>query len=145
MLVAIISGWASPLSATQLLWINLITDSLPAIALGMDPDDPEVMKEVPRKVKSSFFSKLNIFKDLSAGASIGVVTLFAFFFAYREHGHHPAMLSAPEATLSYARTMAFLVLISAQLFYSFALRNPKKSIFTKDMKPNYYLFGALLL
>ena len=51
-LVAILSGWAAPLSATQLLWINLITDSLPAIALGLDPDDPEIMKKSPRDRKS---------------------------------------------------------------------------------------------
>jgi P-type Ca2+ transporter type 2C len=55
-LAALIIGWKAPLIATQLLWINLITDSLPAIALGMDPGNPEVMKEKPRPAKESFFA-----------------------------------------------------------------------------------------
>ncbi len=138
-LVAILSGWAAPLSATQLLWINLITDSLPAIALGLDSDDPEIMKKAPRDNKKSFFSQKTIFKDIFGGVLIGGITLLAFFWGYYEHGYHPLASDVPSEVLSYARTMAFLVLVSAQLFYAFALRHSKKSIFTIGWTSNLYL------
>jgi len=57
MLIVLSLGWETPLLAIQLLWINLVTDSLPAIALGMSPNDPTVMDESPRKPKEHFFSQ----------------------------------------------------------------------------------------
>ncbi len=70
MFVAILFGRPAPLLATQLLWMNLITDSLPAIAIGMDPNDPEVMQQKPRKQKTGFFSQQTIFKDMLGGITI---------------------------------------------------------------------------
>lgn len=143
--VALIIGWKSPLLAIQLLWINLITDSLPAIALGMDPGNPDVMKEKPRPAKESFFANGAGLHVLLGGLLIGALTIFAYFFGYYEHGYTPFDKHIPQSTIEYARTMAFMVLVVCQLFYSLALRNERKSIFSIGIFSNKYLIGAILI
>ena len=143
--VTLLIGWEAPLIATQLLWINLITDSFPAIALGMDPGSPEVMKEKPRDIKESFFAGGAGIRVITGGVLIGVLTIFAFWFGYYDHGFSPFNHSVPENTLEYARTLAFMVLVICQLFYSFAVRNSSKSIFQIGVFSNKYLAGSILL
>jgi len=143
--VTLLIGWEAPLIATQLLWINLITDSFPAIALGMDPGNPDVMKEKPRDGKESFFAGGAGMHVITGGILIGALTIFAFWFGYYEHGYNPFSDSVPLNTVEYARTMAFMVLVIAQLFYSLAVRNSSKSIFQIGVFSNKYLSGAILL
>ncbi len=143
--VTLLIGWEAPLIATQLLWINLITDSFPAIALGMDPGNPDVMKEKPRDAKESFFAGGAGMHVILGGILIGGLTIFAFWFGYYEHGYNPFSDSVPLNTVEYARTMAFMVLVIAQLFYSLAVRNSSKSIFQIGVFSNKYLSGAILL
>lgn len=143
MFIALISGMASPFLATQLLWINLLTDSLPALALGMDPSDPDVMKEKPRDPKESFFAKGAGIRSLLGGLMIGLVTLFSFAFGYWEQGYSPFDRSVPEEVIQYARTLAFITIISCQLFYSFNYRNEKKSFLSVGVFSNKYLLGAI--
>ena len=143
--VTLLIGWEAPLIATQLLWINLITDSFPAIALGMDPGSPEVMNEKPRDIKESFFAGGAGIRVITGGVLIGVLTIFAFWFGYYDHGFSPFNHSVPENTLEYARTLAFMVLVICQLFYSFAVRNSSKSIFQIGVFSNKYLSGSILL
>jgi Ca2+-transporting ATPase len=143
--VALMIGWKAPLIATQLLWINLITDSLPAIALGMDPGNPDVMNEKPRPAQESFFAKGAGRHVLLGGFLIGTLTILAFFWGYYEHGYSPFDKQVPENTLEYARTMAFMVLVVCQLFYSLALRHERKSIFKIGFFTNKYLVGAIVL
>jgi Ca2+-transporting ATPase len=145
MFIAILIGWEAPLIATQLLWINLITDSFPAVALGMDPGNPDVMKEKPRNAKESFFAGGAGLHVILGGFLIGVLTILAFWFGYYEHGYSPFDHSVPLNTVEYARTMAFMVLIMCQLFYSMAVRNSSKSIFQIGVFSNKYLVGAILL
>lgn len=145
MFFSILIGLPAPLIATQLLWINLITDSLPAVALGMDPGDPDVMKEKPRNPNESFFANNAGIRVLSGGILIGALTIFAFWYGFYEHGYNPFDNSVPENILSYARTMAFMTIISCQLFYSLAFRNRTKSIFQIGMLSNKYLIGAIIL
>ncbi len=142
--VALILGWKTPLIATQLLWINLITDSLPAIALGMDPGNPDVMKEKPRPAKESFFANGAGMHVLLGGFLIGALTITAYFFGYYEHGYSPFDKQVPQNTIEYARTMAFMVLVVGQLVYSLAFRNERKSIFSIGIFSNKYLVGAIL-
>jgi len=142
---ALILGWKAPLLATQLLWINLITDSLPAIALGMDPGNPDVMKEKPRPAKESFFANGTGLHVLLGGFLIGALTVAAYFFGYYEHGYTPFDKEVPLNTIEYARTLAFMVLVVCQLFYSLALRDERKSIFSIGMFSNKYLVGAILV
>ncbi len=138
-------GWEAPLIATQLLWINLITDSFPAIALGMDPGSPDVMDEKPRDAKESFFAGRAGIHVLTGGVLIGVLTIFAFWYGYYENGFSPFNHLAPQSTVEYARTLAFLVLVISQLFYSLAFRNSSKSIFQIGVFSNKYLTGAIIL
>ncbi|OYD41019.1 cation-translocating P-type ATPase [Sphingobacterium cellulitidis] len=145
MLVAIVAGLPVPLLATQLLWINLITDTLPAVALGMDPGDPNVMNEKPRNVKENFFSNGGGKKIFIAGILIGLLTIAAFLIGYFEHGYNPFMDTIPEDIHEYARTMAFLTIIACQLFYSLSFRHEYKSIFRVGIFSNRYLVFAIIL
>ena len=143
-LAALIIGWKAPLIATQLLWINLITDSLPAIALGMDPGNPDVMKEKPRPATESFFANGAGMHVLLGGFLIGMLTITAYFLGYYEKGYTPFDKQVPQSIIDYARTMAFMVLVVCQLVYSMALRDERKSIFRIGIFSNKYLLGAIL-
>jgi Ca2+-transporting ATPase len=143
--VALLIGWEAPLIATQLLWINLITDSVPAIALGMDPGSKDVMNEKPRDSKESFFAGGAGLRVITGGFLIGALTILAFWYGYYEDGFSPFDHSAPVNTVEHARTLAFMVLIICQLFYSLAVRSSSKSIFQIGFFSNKYLSGAILL
>ncbi|MFT4146340.1 MAG: cation-translocating P-type ATPase [Mobilitalea sp.] len=148
-LISILLNWPVPLLATQILWINLITDSLPAIALGVDPGDKDVMKQKPRNPKESFFAGGAGFRAVLGGALIGLLTLIAFYFGLSQHGYELGsnMLSEDilEEAIPYARTMAFVVLAASQLFYSLSMRNFNKSIFRIGFFSNKYLIGAIII
>lgn len=145
MLVAIIAGLPVPLIATQLLWINLVTDTLPAIALGMDPGDKDVMKEKPRTVNENFFSNGAGRRVIMAGLLIGVLTLVAFVLGYYMQGVSPFEDNIDERIHQYARTLAFMTIIASQLFYSFSFRHEYKSLFKVGVLSNKYLFGAVFI
>jgi Ca2+-transporting ATPase len=138
-------GWKAPLIATQLLWINLITDSFPAVALGMDPGSPDVMKEKPRNSKESFFAGGSGIHVILGGCLIGALTIFAFWYGYYEHESSPFDESAPAGTVEYARTMAFMVLVISQLFFALALRSKTKSVFRAGILANKYLTASIIL
>ena len=143
MLVAIGVGLPIPLIATQLLWINLLTDTLPAVALGMDPGDKDVMKEKPRPLNDNFFSHGGGRRVIFAGILIGILTIVAFVSAYQLKGYSPFADNIPENIHEYARTLAFLTIIGCQLFYSFSFRHEYKSIFKIGFFSNKYLFGSV--
>jgi Ca2+-transporting ATPase len=144
MFVTLLVGWEAPLIATQLLWINLLTDSFPAIALGMDPGNPDVMREKPRNAKENFFSGGASLHIILGGILIGLLTMVAFWYGHYEHGFSPFDNSVPVSTVEYARTMAFMVLVMCQLFYALALRSSSKSIFQIGIFSNKYLIGAII-
>lgn len=152
-LFSILFFWPVPLAATQLLWINLITDSLPAIALGVDPGDKDVMKRKPRDPKQSFFAEGSGARAVIGGGLIGLLTLTAFFFGMYEHGFNLFTTLSKEVTKSsdyhtaliYARTMAFVVLAASQLFYSLSMRNHEKSIFKVGLFKNKLLIVSIIL
>ena len=145
MFVTLLISLEAPLIATQLLWINLITDSFPAVALGMDPGNPDVMKEKPRNAKESFFAGGAALHIVFGGLLIGILSIVAFWLGYYEHGYSPFDHSVPENTVEYARTMTFMVLVFCQLFFSLAVRNSVKSILQIGLFSNKYLIGAILL
>jgi ATPase, P-type (transporting), HAD superfamily, subfamily IC len=144
-LVSILLNWPVPLLATQILWVNLITDSLPAIALGIDPGDKDIMKQKPRNPRESFFAQGSGTKAFIGGILIGFFTLTAFYYGLWEQGHQPGSGSIPEQTLPYARTMAFVVLAASQLFYSLSMRNPSKTVVKIGVFSNMYLIGSILI
>lgn len=145
MFVTLSLGWPVPLIATQLLWINLLTDSLPAIALGMDGDDSDVMNEKPRDAKESFFSQGAGIHVVLGGILIGLITILAFWYGFYELGYSPFDKKIPEEVVKNARTLTFLVLVCAQLFYSFGLRNSKKPFYQFKIFGNRYLNGSIAL
>lgn len=142
---SILFFWPIPLLPTQILWINLITDSLPAIALGIDPGDKDVMSQKPRNSKESFFAHGAGLRAIIGGTLIGILTLLAFYFGLNEHGYQLGSSDIPEEVLTYARTMAFVVLAASQLFYSLTIRSSKKSIFQIGIFSNKYLIGSIIL
>lgn len=145
MFITIIIGWESPLLAIQLLWINLLTDSFPAIALGMDKWDPEVMKEKPRKPDESFFSNNGGIRTILLGSIIGFTTIFVFWYGYFIHGYSPFNKNTPEEVLDYARTMAFITLILSEMFFALSIQSEKYSIFSARSWKNKILLGSILL
>lgn len=144
-LLSILFFWPIPLLPTQILWINLVTDSLPAIALGIDPKDPEIMKQRPRNPKDSFFANGAGLRSVIGGILIGTFTLFAFYFGIWEHGYHMNTSAIPNDVLTYARTMAFVVLAASQLFYSLSMRGLTKSVFQIGILKNKILLFSIAL
>ena len=142
---SILFFWPVPLLPTQILWINLITDTLPAIALGIDPGDKDIMKKKPRDPKESFFAKGAGVRAIIGGTLIGILTLAAFYFGLNEHGYSLGSTNIPEDVLTYARTMSFVVLAGSQLFYSLTVRSFTKSIFQIGLFSNMYLIGAIII
>jgi P-type Ca2+ transporter type 2C len=143
--LSILLNWPVPLIATQLLWVNLITDSLPAIALGVDPGDPDVMKQKPRNPKESFFAQGSGTRAVIGGVLIGLLTLLAFYYGLWEKGYTFTSGSVSDEALTYARTMAFVVLAASQLFYSLSMRNQVKTIFKIGLLSNRFLILSILI
>ena len=142
--LSILFFWPVPLLPTQILWINLITDTLPAISLGIDPGDKDIMKRKPRNPKDSFFANGAAFNAILGGSLIGILTLLAFYFGLHEHGYSLGSKNIPEDVLTYARTMSFVVLAASQLLYSLSMRSATKSIFKVGLFSNMYLIGAII-
>ncbi len=140
---AILFSWPLPLLATQILWINLVTDSLPAIALGVDPGDKDVMSKKPRNPKESFFAHGAGLRAVMGGILIGILTLLAFYLGLAEYGYSLSAGYIPDHVLARARTMAFAVLAGAQLVYSLSMRSLHKSVFRSGLFTNMYLIGAI--
>lgn len=132
--VAILFNLDTPLLPIHLLWVNLITDSFPALSLGVDPGDKGVMNNPPRNPKESLFAGRMGWMVIINGILIGATTLFAFLFSEYLY---------PES-LRHAQTMAFVVLSVSQLFYSLSMRNETKSIFQVGILRNTWLIGAIV-
>jgi Ca2+-transporting ATPase len=111
----------------------------------MDPGDPDVMKIKPRPPEESFFAHGAGIRALTGGILIGLLTMLAFWYGFSKHGYSPFDNYPPENILRYARTMAFMTIISCQLFYSLAFRNSIKSIFQIGVLSNKYLIGTIIL
>ena len=111
-----------PLVPIQLLWLNLVTDSLPALALGMEPVEPGVMKQKPRDAKSSIFAGGFATTMIFNGILVGAVTLIAYYL-----GEY--VLSDADVADATANTMAFSTLVFCELTRSFAVRSENRSIF----------------
>ncbi|MBM7095827.1 cation-translocating P-type ATPase [Bacillus sp. H-16] len=133
MLFAMMLGMPLPLVAIQILWINLVTDGLPAMALGMDQPEDDVMKRKPRPPNESIFARKLGWKVVSRGFMIGAVTLFAFWQTYQSSGEN----------LMLAQTVAFATLVMAQLIHVFDCRS-EHSVFHRNPFENKYLVGAVI-
>jgi len=128
----------TPLAAVQLLWLNLVTDSLPALALGMEPVEPGVMEERPRAAAASLFDRAFSFRLAWQGLMVGGVTLAAYLL-----GEY--VLSDPSTAAATANTMAFATLTISQLFHAFDVRSEDRSIFSIGLLTNPAMNKAFLV
>ena len=133
MLFAMILALPLPLVPIQILWVNLVTDGLPAMALGLDRPEENVMKRNPRSPNEGVFSRGLGWKVVSRGFLIGIVTLLSFMIVY---GNDPSKLQ-------YAQTVAFATLVMAQLIHVFDCRS-EKSVLSRNPFGNPYLVWAVI-
>lgn len=152
MFVAIAAGIPSPLKSSHILWVNLITDSLPALALGVDKNDgKQMMKRPPRAANESLFANGGWFYTVFYGLLIAAISLAAFlrvpWEVLAERGQEftmsaLSMVLREEPVLSRAQTYAFTVLGISELFHAVGMRNVEKSIFRSGFFSNKLMLAA---
>jgi Ca2+-transporting ATPase len=135
MFFAAIVGWPVPLAAIQILWINLVTDGLPALALAMEPPDRDVMRRLPRPPREPVLTVRRGMQIVAQGALIATATAIGFWSVYQGR----------PAALDHARTVAFCVLAFAQLFFSFACRSDRYTLPQLGLFTNLHLLAAILV
>jgi Ca2+-transporting ATPase len=133
MLFAMMLAMPLPLVPIQILWVNLVTDGLPAMALGLDKSEGDVMKKKPRNPMEGIFARGLGYKIITRGLMIGIVTLIAFMVVYQNNPDN----------LIYGQTVAFTTLVMAQLIHVFDCRS-EKSMFARNPFENMYLVFAVL-
>lgn len=131
MFIAAIAGLPLPLLPVQILWVNLVTDGLPAMALGVDPNDRNIMDRQPRNPRESVFSRGLSRKIIGRGLQIGISTVLVFAAIY--FSRHD---------LAQARTMALCTLVCTQMFHVFDCRSETVNIFELGLFKNKYLVFA---
>ncbi len=130
--IGLLLGMKSPLLAIQLLWINLVTDSIPAIALGLEPAEKDIMERNPRNPRKSIFADGLSGKIITEGLMIGMLTIIAFSIGNKYYG------------FEIGRTMAFISLGMLELLHCLNIKS-EKSIFKCGLFENKYLIGAIVL
>ena len=132
-------NYLEPLLPIQILWINLVTDSLPALALAYDPAEKDVMRRKPAKNSKGVFTKGLSFRVIYQGIMIGLLTLIAFICGLSTNSPDQMV------KIDTAQTMAFAVLAFSELVHVFNVRNNKKSIFKSNPFNNKYLILATIV
>lgn len=135
MLFAAVIGWPAPLMAIQLLWINLVTDGLPALALGMEPPERDIMQRQPRPPREPIITWRRGLVMLTHGSLVAVAAAFGFWFVYQ----------GSEANLPAARTTAFCITAYAQLFYAVSFRSFRYTMPELGFFTNPHLIGAIII
>ncbi|MEM4247315.1 MAG: cation-transporting P-type ATPase, partial [Candidatus Woesearchaeota archaeon] len=131
--IGILLGWPLPVTALMILWINLVTDGAPALALGIDPPEPGVMKRNPRKIEENIVNKSRGTMILLIGLIMMLGTLFVFD------------LYEPDLQLAKAQTMAFTTLMLFQMFNVLNQRSESESLFVVGVFRNYWLWLAIIV
>ena len=149
MFIVICIGFPSPFIAIHLLWINLITDSLPAIALGMDPKDPNAMKEKPRDAKESLFAHGGYLTTIGYGAVITISVLIAYLSGFWVNGIYSysdiVNVASNSPILLQARTMAFVALAFSEIFHMVGMSNQNRSFIHVFKNKNYMMLIAAVV
>jgi P-type Ca2+ transporter type 2C len=134
MFLAMMAGLPLPLIPIQILWVNLVTDGLPAMALGVDQAEKDLMQQKPRSAKENIFARRLGWKIISRGILIGLCTLAAFWITLKQGG---------DGALVKAQTVAFVTLVMAQLIHVFDCRS-SRSIFHRNPFQNGWLVLAVV-
>ncbi len=133
LLVASLAGWPLPLTAIQILWINLVTDGLPALALGVEPPEPDIMRRPPRPAAKPVITRRHAGAILLHGLLIAGAGAAAFLLIGHQAG----------ATIEHIRTATFCTVALAQLFFAVACRSPRRTMPELGLFSNRYLMGAI--
>lgn len=132
LLVTAIFNWGTPLLPIHILWVNLVTDSLPALALSVDPAEKDIMQRKPRNAKKSFMTRSMVWRVLYQGIMVGTIPLVAYRIGLRDGG------------IGLGQTMAFATLAFAQLVHVRNLHSNRISSFRVNPMRNKPLIGAIL-
>ena len=135
---AIMIGWPLPLGALQILWINIVTDIFPAMALALEPSAPDVMKRPPRDPKLPLMTPRFVVLIVWQGLLLAGVTLLAFYIGMRWYG-------TQGEGLQHAVTITFMTLTLTNIFHAFSARSQMRSAFTASLFTNGWLWGAVLI
>jgi Ca2+-transporting ATPase len=133
MLLATLFGLPLPLLPVQLLWINLVTDGLPALALAVDPADTDLMQRPPRPPQEQFLTRARWLRLFVQGTFLAVITLLTFLYC----------LYGMDLNLDRARTLTFTVMVLAQLFHALNNRSEDRSIFALGLWTNKPLLATV--
>lgn len=132
MFMAVILGYPTPLLPLQLLWLNLVTDSFPALALGMEPGEEEIMFRPPRGKKEPLLTSYHMGIIIIQSIAIAFATLLSFFLVYRGNN------------LSEARTVAYMTLVISELIRVFSARSFETPFYRINLFTNKFLFYSIL-
>ncbi|MFM9024896.1 MAG: cation-translocating P-type ATPase, partial [Planctomycetaceae bacterium] len=133
MFVAAVLGWPAPLTAIQILWLNLVTDGLPALALGVEPPERDLMQRPPRPPRESVIPRREGVLIVVHGALVAAVVLGAFWWAWR----------SDPARLAHAQTLTFCVAAFAQLCFAIGCRSERRTAPELDFLGNPWLLAAI--
>jgi len=132
MLIGIAAGWGAPLNPMQLLWINLVTDIFPGLALSMEPPEHDIMERKPRDPDEAIIEKRDLKTMVVESGVIGVGTMAAFWYGLRRYGTGTA-----------GATMAFNTLVLNELAHAVSSRSPYRHVFGGEkLEPNKHLVAA---
>ncbi len=135
MFFAALIGWPVPLAAIQILWINLVTDGLPALALGMEPPERDIMTRPPRPPLEAVITRQRAVLILFHGTLVATVAGLGFWLIYQ----------GDEAHLGRARAVAFCITAYAQLFFAFGCRSQSSTVLELGLFSNPHLLGAIVI
>jgi Ca2+-transporting ATPase len=135
MFFSALAGWPPPLMAIQILWINLVTDGLPALALGMEPPERDIMRRKPRPPREPVITVHRGIQMVLQGSMVAIAAAVGFALVYKGNADN----------LTSARTMAFGIMSFSQLFFSFACRSETRTLWQLGLLSNPYLIGANII
>ncbi len=135
MLAAAVLGWPPPLAPIQILWLNLVTDGMPALALGLEPPEPDIMNRPPRSPREAVINWSRGLLILFHGALVAAVCIGAFWMSYR----------GDPANMPHARTFTFCVAAFAQLFFALGCRSDRLTFWERGWLTNPSLLSAILI
>jgi Ca2+-transporting ATPase len=135
LLIAALAGWPLPLTAIQILWINLVTDGLPALALGMEAPEPDIMRRVPRTADKPLITRNHAKVIFLHGILIAMAGVVVFLLVGRD----------PNSSLDHVRTATFCTVAFAQLFFSIGCRSPRRTMPELGLFSNPYLLAGIVI
>jgi P-type Ca2+ transporter type 2C len=144
--IAVMIGLKLPLVAIQILWMNLVTDGLPALALGVEPRDNDIMKRKPRQKNEGVLNKDSLTRMMVVSIVITAGVLGIFIWALMSKGWTwQAPLADNDPAYIYAITMSFTCLVVFELFNAFNAKSDSKNVFVSGIFSNKYLLGAVAI